>query len=146
MLKRGKQGHRQTMSIAGCLRSYLSRPSVRVSDRVLEVRGGGPEGNPVTQHVKRPLQEGPNKCPDEGEVKEPTRTERPPSALQLQGVIATVSEEDRATATLCLPLDAAEAGCCDYKSGMRQSPGSARRVTISQPSHSSLQASKSGRS
>ena len=42
--------------------------------------------------------------------------ERPPSAQQLQGVIATVSEEDRATATLCLSLDASGSDCRDYKS------------------------------
>ena len=43
--------------------------------------------------------------------------ERPPSAPQLQGVIATASEEDRATATLCLSLDAAGPDWHDYKSG-----------------------------
>ena len=56
------------------------------------------------------------KAPGEGEVKEPTRTERPPSAPQLQGVIATVSEGDRDTATLCLSQDASGSDCRDYKS------------------------------
>ena len=42
--------------------------------------------------------------------------ERPPSPPRLQGVIATVSEEDRATATLCLSLDASGSGCRDDKS------------------------------
>ena len=37
------------------------------------MRGGGPEVNPVTRHVKRPRQEGLNIRPGEGEVKEPTR-------------------------------------------------------------------------
>ena len=44
-----------------------------------------------------------------------------------KGSVATESEEDRADATLCLLLEASGAGCRDYKSGMRQSPGSARR-------------------
>ena len=44
-----------------------------------------------------------------------------------KGSVATESEEDRADATLCLSLEASGAGCRDYKSGMRQSPGSARR-------------------
>ena len=48
-------------------------------------------------------------------MKEPTRTERPPSATQLQGVIATASEEGRASATLCLSLDASGSDCRDYK-------------------------------
>ena len=50
-------------------------------------------------------------------MKEPTRTQRSPSAPQLQGVIASVSEEDRATATLCLSPDAARPDWLDYKSG-----------------------------
>ena len=44
-----------------------------------------------------------------------------------KGSVATESEEDRANATLCLLPEASGAGCRDYKSGMRQSPGSARR-------------------
>ena len=44
-----------------------------------------------------------------------------------KGSGATESEEDRADATLCLSLEASGAGCRDYKSGRRQSPGSARR-------------------
>ena len=80
------------------------------------MRGGGPEVNPVTRHVKCPRQEGPNIRPGEAEVKEPTRTERPPSAPQKQGVIATASEEDRATATLCLSQDATGSGCRDHMS------------------------------
>ena len=38
------------------------------------MRGGGPEVNPGTRHVKHPLQEGPDVRPGEGEVKELTRT------------------------------------------------------------------------
>ena len=44
-----------------------------------------------------------------------------------KGSVATESEEDRANATLCLSPEASGAGCHDYKSGMRQSPGRARR-------------------
>ena len=55
-------------------------------DRVLKVRVGGPKVNPVTHHVKRPSQEGPNIRPGEGQVKEPTKTDRPPSTSQKQGV------------------------------------------------------------
>ena len=42
--------------------------------------------------------------------------ERPPSAPQTQGVIATVSEGDRDTPTLCLSQDASGSDCRDYKS------------------------------
>ena len=44
-----------------------------------------------------------------------------------KGSVATESEEDRANATLCLSLEASGSGCRDYKSGMRQIPGRARR-------------------
>ena len=66
----------------------------------------GRDVNPASRHSTRPKQEGSNIRPGEGEGKESTRTERPPSVSQLQGVIATQSEEDRANATLCLSLDA----------------------------------------
>ena len=80
------------------------------------MRGRGRQVNPVTQHGKCPQQEGPNIRPCEGEVKEPTRTERPPSSPQLQGDIAAVSEGDWATATLCLLQDASGSDRCDQKS------------------------------
>ena len=66
----------------------------------------GRDVNPASRHSTRPKQEGSNIRPGEGECKESTRTERPPSAPQQQGVRATQSEEDRANATLCLSLDA----------------------------------------
>ena len=65
---------------------------------------------PSLKHDKSPMGEGSYLQPGEGKGKEPTRTERPPSAPRQQGVIATQSEEDRATATLCLSLDAIRAG------------------------------------
>ena len=60
---------------------------------------------PSLKHIKRPREEGSHLRPGEGKGKEPTRTERPPSVPQQQGVMATQSEEDRANATLCLSLD-----------------------------------------
>ena len=49
-----------------------------------------------------------------------------PAYRKSKGSVATESEED-GQSHLSLTLDAAGAGCRDYKSGMRQSPGSARR-------------------
>ena len=63
-----------------------------------------------------PRQEGLNLRPGEGEVEEPARTQRPPSAPLKQGVTAIASEENRAIATLCLSPDASGSGCRNYKS------------------------------
>ena len=72
-------------------------------------------------------QEGQNKHPWMDEVKAPTKTERPPSIPQKQGVSSNRKRGRQKQSHLSLTLDASGAGCRDYKSGMRQSPGSARR-------------------
>ena len=61
------------------------------------------------------------------EVKAPTKTKRPPSIPQRQGVWSNLKRGGQGQRHLCLSLDASGAGCLDYKSGMRQSPASARR-------------------
>ena len=70
------------------------------------MRGGDGTSTQPQGKARAQKQEGSNISPGEGEGKESTRTERPPSVPQQQGVIATQSEEDRANATLCLSLDA----------------------------------------
>ena len=52
-----------------------------------------------------------------------------PAYHKSKGSVATESEEDgrQGQSHLSLMLDASGAGCRDYKSGMRQSPGNARR-------------------
>ena len=113
--KRGRQGHRHTMSIAGCYRSCCIDSRSGMLTRVLEVRGGdGTSTRPQAQQA-----------PKAGRLQLTTRWgiteganqgERPPSAQQMQGAIATVSEGDRDTATLCLSQDASGSDCRDYKS------------------------------
>ena len=54
-LKRGRQGHRHTKTIAGCIRIRLSWLEVSAIDRVLEERGEGHQVNPVTRLIKCPM-------------------------------------------------------------------------------------------
>ena len=55
--KRGRQGHRNTKSIAGCIRNRLSGLKVHTNDRILEERGGGQRVHPAT-----PLGKSPRNC------------------------------------------------------------------------------------
>ena len=52
--KRGRQGHRHTKSITGCIRIGLSGLQGSANYRILEERGGGQKVNPVTRLVKCP--------------------------------------------------------------------------------------------
>ena len=79
--KARKTGAKPPKSNAGCpgagCRDYKSgmRQSPGSARR-------GRDVNPASRHSTRPKQEGSNICPGEGEGKESTRTERPPSVPQ----------------------------------------------------------------
>ena len=72
-LKRGRQGQRFSVSIAGCYRSCCidSRSGMLTESWKCEE---GTVCQPSLKHSKRPRQEGSNLQPGEGEGKEPTRT------------------------------------------------------------------------
>ena len=77
----------------------------------------GPSGQVSSQECQ-------NMHPWMDEGKASTKTKRPPSIPQKQGVISNQKRGRQGQSHLSLTLEASGAGCRDYKSGMRQSPGS----------------------
>ena len=71
--KRGRQGQRHTVSIAGCYRSCCIDSRSGTLTESWKCKEGTVR-QPSLKHSKRPRQEGSNLRPSEGEGKEPTRT------------------------------------------------------------------------
>ena len=133
-LKRGRQGHRHTVSIAGChtgrCRDY--NPCSRQSPAV---RGG--DGTSTQPQAQQTSKVGRLKQTSRwGRVKEPTRTRRPPSIPLQQGVWSNL-KRGRQGQSHTMSIAGSHKNCCrDYKPSSRQSRGSARRGRYVNPASS----------